>query len=159
MKYAPAIAFAATCIFATTTPANGSDHHSHAQKIVDQHVAGWNSHDASAIASQFAEDADHVASNGTRTVGRDKIEANYKRFLGSERYGKSAHETKDVHTREVGDGVLLVDVETTVSGIVDDAGKAMPDRDGVYTLLLVKKDSDWQIAALRSMVPRSTTAK
>ena len=110
-------------------------------------MAGWNLGSGEAFAAPFAEDADFVAFDGERFLGRAEIarfhEAEFKTHLKGTRL---VGEVTDV--RFFGDDTVVMHV----SGGTVLRGKAEParERNSVQTLVAVKRNGVWQLVAFQN---------
>lgn len=116
----------------------------------------WNRHDANAMASFYALDADHVEPDLRMVRGRDQIEelfaAEHKTVF---RDSKATLSIDSVWF--VTENVALVDGAYEVVGVKGPDGKELPPGKGHLTGLLLRERDRWWVVASRSMQPRPPT--
>lgn len=110
-------------------------------------MAGWNAGSGEGFAAPFAEDGEQVAFDGTRFRGRDEIASSHQqlfdRFLkGSRLVGR----VTDVKFLTPGVAVAHAIGGTVMPGETD----IDPERNSVQTLVAVKLDGEWRIAAFHN---------
>ena len=113
--------------------------------LVDDLLAAWGRGDGHAYGALFTDDADYVAFDGSRTVGREAIASSHQRLFDTWLKG----------TRLVGqvEGVrfLAPDVALVLAtGATLMPGKNRPVRPSIQTLVAVKRDGDWRFAAFHN---------
>jgi uncharacterized protein (TIGR02246 family) len=108
---------------------------------------GWNQGSGTAFAAVFTNDGDLVAFDGTHLKGREQI-ASFQQQL-FDKYLKG--------TRLVGEvrDVRFLDPETAVMHAVGNTimrGKQKPSRQraSIQTLVAVRRDSEWRVAAFQN---------
>src|ERR1700677_5095857 len=116
----------------------------------------WNRGDAAGYASQFTDDADFVAWNGTYGRGRRAIEDGHQRLfegpLGGSRMvlvdDDGAESAPPESLRVVRPDVAIM----VISGVVTLAGQSAtgPDHESVQTFVLIKNGSSWRVAAFHN---------
>lgn len=108
---------------------------------------GWNRGSAAAFAAPFTGDADFVAFDGTRFHGRDEIVRFHEPLFRTHLRGTRL--TGDVtDIRFVGADVAVVHAR----GGTIPRGKRQPapERDSIQTLVAVRRDGRWQLAAFQN---------
>jgi uncharacterized protein (TIGR02246 family) len=119
------------------------------ERIRDAFVDAWNRHDITSLTSLFADDAQFVNVLGMWWKGRDEIQ----RRLGGN------HETIFRHSRLSPTGqdvyylrpdVAIVHSTWMLTGQVDRDGKAVPDQEGIITLVVARGPEHWQINAFQN---------
>lgn len=117
------------------------------QSLLWQMIDGWNRGSGDAFATPFAEDADFVGFDGTYFKGREEI-ASFHQML---------FERILVGTRLIGKvrGVRFLTPEVALLHAV--GGTLMqghsdldPERNSVQTLVAVKRDGSWKLAAFQN---------
>jgi uncharacterized protein (TIGR02246 family) len=133
-----------------TQPAASADEQA-VRDVANRYVEAWNKGDVKTVAALFAADADTVNAMGRMSKGQAEIEKN----LGEEMAGMMKGSTLSVTTesvRSLTPDVALGNGTYEFAGVKGPDGKDMPLK-GMYTTVLTKKDGQWQIAALRAMMP------
>ncbi|HKH77141.1 MAG TPA: SgcJ/EcaC family oxidoreductase [Rubrobacteraceae bacterium] len=133
----------------------------HDEKTIDNRVAeeqavrdlyrelmdGWNRGDGEAFAAVFAEDGDLVAFDGTHFEGRAEI-ASFHQVL-FDRWMKGTRligRVKDV--RFLSPDVALM--HAVGSTIMRGKSESSPERDSIQTLVAVRHDGEWRLAAFQN---------
>ena len=129
-------------------PADDKDVRSIGAQIQD----AWNKADAKMLADLWLTDGDYVSSTGRTAHGRAQVQ---KAF--AEQWATIYKGTKIAHTftsvNFVRRDVAIADGAFEITGMRDAAGKILPARSGLSTIVAVKKGDRWYVAALRGMVP------
>ena len=129
-------------------PADEKDVRSIGAQIQD----AWNKADAKMLADLWLTDGDYVSSTGRAAHGRAEVQ---KAF--AEQWATLYKGTKIAHTftsvNFVRRDVAIADGAFEITGMRDSAGKILPTRSGLSTIVAVKKGDRWYVAALRGMVP------
>jgi uncharacterized protein (TIGR02246 family) len=113
------------------------------QELMD----GWNRGSGDAFAAAFTEDGDLVAFDGTHFEGREEIapfhqELFEKWMKGTRLVGK----VKDV--RFLSSDVALM--HAVGSTVMRDKSEPSPERDSIQTLVAVRRDGEWRLAAFQN---------
>ena len=133
----------------------------HDEKTIDNRVAkeeavrdlyrelmdGWNRGDGEAFAAVFAEDGDLVAFDGTHFEGRAEIASFHQELL--DRWMKGTRligRVKDV--RFLSPDVALM--HAVGSTIMRGKSESSPERDSIQTLVAVRHDGEWRLAAFQN---------
>ena len=114
---------------------------------VEAYERAWNTHDATAVAAFYSQDADMVMGNGPRIIGRAAIQDwwdKYFRAIDDQRTGTFTIES----LRVIAEGVALVNVNTRTGGR-EGEGDELPTRLARGTWIVVQRDGQWLISALR----------
>ena len=112
----------------------------------------WNKADPKMLADLFLTDGDYISSTGRTARGRAEVEKAFaQQWAGI--YRKTKIAVQVTNTRFVRRDVAVVDGTFEVSGMKDPAGKSLPARSGLSTIVAVKKGERWYIDALRGMIP------
>lgn len=115
--------------------------------LLRQLLDGWNQGSGDAFAAPFAEDADFVGFDGTYFKGRQEIASFHKMLferilVGTRLIGKVR--SVRLLTPEV---ALMCAVGGTVMQGQSDLD---PDRNSVQTLVAIKREGDWKLAAFQN---------
>jgi uncharacterized protein (TIGR02246 family) len=108
---------------------------------------GWNRGSGDAFASAFTDDGDLVAFDGTHFEGREEIAPFHQELF--ERWMKGTRlvgEVKDV--RFLSDEVALM--HAVGSTVMRDKSEPAPERDSIQTLVAVRQDDKWRLAAFQN---------
>jgi uncharacterized protein (TIGR02246 family) len=119
------------------------------QARVDAYQRAWNTHQASAVAAFFTQDADLILGNEPRIVGREAIQnwwEGYFEKVAATRRGAFAIETLQMLTSDV----AILNINSTTSGH-DSTGQELPTRLARGTWVMVRRFGDWWISALRGL--------
>ena len=113
--------------------------------LVDKLLAAWGRGDGRAYGDLFTDDADYVAFDGSRTVGRAAIAASHQALFDTWLKG----------TRLVGqvEGVRFLAPDVALvhaTGATLMPGKDRPVRPSIQTLVAVRRDGDWRFAAFHN---------
>ena len=112
----------------------------------------WNKADAKMLADLWLTDGDYISSTGRTARGRAEVaKAFAEQWAGIYKGTKIAHTFTSVHF--VRRDVAIADGAFEISGMKDSAGKRLPSRSGLSTIVAAKKGDRWYVAALRGMVP------
>lgn len=115
----------------------------------------WNRGDAAGYASQFTDDADFVAWNGTYGRGRRAIEDGHRRLFDGPLAGSrmalvddGAESAPPRTLRFVRPDVAIM----VISGVVTLAGQGAtgPDHESVQTFVLIKNGYRWLVTAFQN---------
>lgn len=116
---------------------------------VDAYQRAWNTHQGSAVAAFFTQNADMIVGNSPRMVGREAIQnwwAGYFAKIAVTRRGTFAIETLQMLATDV----AILNINSTTSGR-DSTGQEMPTRLARGTWVMVQRSGDWWISALRGL--------
>jgi uncharacterized protein (TIGR02246 family) len=133
----------------------------HDEKMIENRVAeeeavrdlyrelmnGWNRGDGEAFAAVFAEDGDLVAFDGTHFEGRAEIAPFHQELF--DRWMKGTRligRVKDV--RFLSPDVALM--HAVGSTIMRGKSEPSPERDSIQTLVAVRRDGEWRLAAFHN---------
>jgi len=147
----PALAVFVVSVPAAAQSANTADDKD-IRSIGAQIQDAWNKADAKMLADLWLTDGDYVSSTGRAAHGRTEVQ---KAF--AEQWATIYKGTKIAHTfttvNFVRRDVAIADGSFEITGMRDSAGKILPARSGLSTIVAVKKGDRWYVAALRGMVP------
>jgi len=147
MAMAAAIASLLAC--SAPAPRTTQDLADNIRAWVDAYEESWNTHEASAVATFFAEEADFIVGNGPRLVGRDAVEEWWRRYfagIDDAREGTFAIASLRAITPEV----VVVNINSTTAGH-GPSGADLPTRLARGTWVVALEDGQWQIAAFRAL--------
>jgi len=117
--------------------------------FIEAYQRTWNTHDASALAAFFTEDADMVAGNVPASRGRQAIRDYWQDYFAMQEPGRQL--TLDVvPVRFIAPDVAVVTVTTTTGG-QDAEGRELHARRFRGAWLLQRQGGDWLIAGLRGL--------
>jgi uncharacterized protein (TIGR02246 family) len=112
-------------------------------------VDDWNRHDMTRFAQLFAEDADFVNVIGLWWHGRSEIQKQHE-ALHATRMRQSRLVAMETAVRLLGDDVAVVHVRWRLTGDTGIDGVTLPMRQGVMSLVIVRKGSKWQIESAQN---------
>jgi len=119
------------------------------EAIVDGFEAAWNRHDAKALASLFAEQADFVNVIGLHWKGREEIERAHAEIHATRM--KNSHLT--VLSRSVRPlrlDVVLVHATWELQGDTGIEGRPLPPRKGVLSFVVARQAGRWLAEAAQN---------
>lgn len=109
-------------------------------------LEGWNQGSGEAFAAPFAEDADFIAFDGTRSKGRREIAALHQDLF--DRWLKGTRLVGNAEVRFLGlDAALLIGRGGT---IMRGKSRPAPERDSIQTLVAVRQDGEWRLASFQN---------
>lgn len=109
----------------------------------------WNTHEASAVAAFFSEDADFIVGNGPRIVGRDAVEEWWRSYfsgIDDARKGTFAIASLRAITPEV----VVININSSTAGH-GHSGEELPTRLARGTWVVAQQNGEWQISAFRGL--------
>jgi uncharacterized protein (TIGR02246 family) len=137
------------------TPGGASDEKD-VRSIGTQVQEAWNKADAKMLADLWLTDGDYVSSTGRAAHGRAEVQKAFaEQWATIYKRTKIAHAFTSVNF--VRRDVAIADGSFEITGMKDSAGKLLPARTGLSTIVAVKKGDRWYVAALRGMVPSVPT--
>jgi uncharacterized protein (TIGR02246 family) len=113
------------------------------EKLMD----GWNRGSGEAFAAAFTEDGDLVAFDGTHFEGREEIAPFHQELF--DRWMKGSRlvgQVKDV--RFLSPDVALI--HAVGSTVMRGKSEPSPERDSIQTLVAVRRDDGWRLAAFQN---------
>ena len=122
------------------------------EALIDGFEAAWNAGDGASVATFYTADADSSGPDGEMYSGREEIAKRYA-ILFETIYAGTTISIDTTSTRELEEGVALVNGSFEVSGITGAEGEEMPAQKGLYTNILVQEGDQWLITSLRSWIP------
>ncbi|HZQ49443.1 MAG TPA: SgcJ/EcaC family oxidoreductase [Candidatus Dormibacteraeota bacterium] len=109
-------------------------------------IAGWNAHDAAAMAEPLAADALVIGFDGSQMLGRQEFETELSRIFVDHRTASYVVKVRSVNPLGT-DAALL----HAVVGMVPPGGaEIMPDRNAVQTVIAARERGVWQIALFQT---------
>jgi uncharacterized protein (TIGR02246 family) len=108
----------------------------------------WNAHDMNALARLFSEDADFVNVGARHWQGRAEIESQHAARAGQ--FVDSIWSTGQTRVQFLTPDIALAHVTWAMKGDRNPDGTSREPREGVFTWLVVKKDSEWLIRAAQN---------
>lgn len=122
------------------------------ERIISKFLEAWNKHDASLMASIWADDGDLINPMGKLARGREEV----LRLFTDEQRGAMKSTTCGMTLESVrwaADNVVVVDADCSISGMRDPGGKDLPIFKPHVVLVLHKIDNDqWQVLSARPYV-------
>ena len=113
------------------------------QELMD----GWNRGSGDAFAAAFTEDGDLVAFDGTHFEGREEIAPFHQELF--ERCMKGTRLVGEVKgVRFLSDDVALI--HAVGSTVMRGKSEPSPERDSIQTLVAVRQDDKWRLAAFQN---------
>ncbi|MEJ2502985.1 MAG: nuclear transport factor 2 family protein [Gemmatimonadota bacterium] len=115
--------------------------------FVETYRTTWDTHDATALAALFEDDADLVMYDLPVVTGRRAIEASWRRYFDVQEEERRLS-LEVTGPRLLAPDAAILDVRTTTSGPGPDAG-GEPARHARGTWVLHRGSAGWRIAAMR----------
>ena len=115
--------------------------------LFDDLLDDWGKGDGEAYGSRFTENADYVAFDGTRTVGRAEISASHQQLF--DKYLKGTRLTGRVLSIKFPNPDVAL-VHATGGTIMRGKTKPSPERDSIQTLVAVREGNGWRFAAFHN---------
>jgi uncharacterized protein (TIGR02246 family) len=109
-------------------------------------LEGWNRGSGEAFAAPFAEDADFIAFDGSRSRGRRQIAASHQDLF--DRWLKGTRLVGSVEVRFLTPDVALVIGRGGT--IMRGKSQPAPERDSIQTLVAVRQGGQWRFAAFQN---------
>lgn len=117
------------------------------QGLFDALLDDWGRGDGDAYGSRFAEDADYVAFDGTRTTGRVDIAASHQQLF--DKYLEGTRLTGRIESiRFLGPDTALV--HAAGGTVMRGKSSPAPERDSIQTLVAVRHGDEWRFAAFHN---------
>ena len=135
-----------------TSQSSSSSDEKDIRSIGSQIQEAWNRKDAKMLADLWLTDGDYISSTGRTATGRAEVERAFAaQWAGLYKGTRLAHTLTLV--RFLRKDVAIADGAFEISGMKDAAGKPLPTRSGLTTVVAARKGDRWYVAALRGMVP------
>ena len=110
-------------------------------------LGGWNEGSGAAFAAPFAEDGCLVAFDGTRFEGREEISSFHQELF--DRWMKGTRLVGEVgDVRFLGPDVAVM--HAVGSTVMRGKSEPSPERDSIQTLVAVRRDDGWRVAAFQN---------
>jgi uncharacterized protein (TIGR02246 family) len=106
----------------------------------------WNAHDASRIAALLRADVDFTNIFGTHLSGRAAVEA-FHRDLFAGVFRESRFESQVTRVRQIRPDIAAVVMRWRVTV----AAGATPNRDGLFSLIVMADNHEWSVAVMDVM--------
>jgi uncharacterized protein (TIGR02246 family) len=104
-------------------------------------LAGWNAQDASAFAAPFADDGEVIGFDGSRVVGRGRIEAEMAGIFADHATGSYVGIVRSV--AQLGSDVAIMHA---VSGLVPAGADAIkPELNAIQSLVAQRQADGWRV--------------
>jgi uncharacterized protein (TIGR02246 family) len=114
--------------------------------LYERLIAGWNDHDAEAMAAAVAADGLVIGFDGSQMLGRDEVAAQLGQIFAD--HETAAYVTKVRSTTALGPGAAMLHA---VAGMVPPGGsEIMPDRNAIQTVVGSERDGDWSVALFQT---------
>jgi uncharacterized protein (TIGR02246 family) len=127
-------------------PATSAADEAAVRAIIEQGVVAWTRGDGDAYAAAFIEDADYVTFGGMHLKGQRAIASVHQQLFDTVlKRTRLQGQIKSV--RFVSPDVVLA--HTTHAILFPGQSEVAPDRKSIQTLVLVKRDGKWRVAALQ----------
>jgi uncharacterized protein (TIGR02246 family) len=107
----------------------------------------WGRGDGGAYGSRFTEDADYVAFDGTRTIGRREISASHQELF--DKFLKGTRLTGRILSIKFPSPDVAL-VHATGGTIMRGKTKSSPERASIQTLVAVREGDEWRFAAFHN---------
>src|SRR6478609_5392079 len=115
------------------------------QRIIDNHLEGWEKGDARLATQDYAEDADWTNAFGVHCKGRAEIEEFFTRRFTQAHVMGVRTEVKEMSIRFVRDDVAIVRLQTERKGQLTPSGESLGIRHTTAVRVLVNGPQGWQI--------------
>src|SRR5690625_6317456 len=120
------------------------------ENVITKWQEGWNAADADALADLFADDAEFVNVVGLWWHDKTNIRAAHA-FGFAKIFPESVIKMGSPRVRLVGTDAALVQSKWDLTGQVSPTGEPAPDRQGIFTFVLEKRDDGWiTVSALKT---------
>jgi uncharacterized protein (TIGR02246 family) len=138
--------------FATAAPAEDIANEKLIRSLYENFESAWNTHEGDRMADMWAIDGDHVEPDGHVAKGREEVRDLFTK-QHTAIFGETTLDLTIDSVWFITRAVALIDGQYSISGIVGPEGKAIPQRRGRLTSILILEKNRWLIAASRLMVP------
>lgn len=125
--------------------------------LADRYASAWNEGDAAAVAELYALDGDLVGVEGRVHEGRAEVLDRMSEDFDGIFQGTEITITTD-SVRLIEPEIALVDGTFTITGMTGPDGEAMDPLEGRYSNIVVEHGGEWQLEAVRPMVPQPVAA-
>jgi uncharacterized protein (TIGR02246 family) len=121
--------------------------------------AGWNRHDAPAVAGLFAESGDFGRQDGSIAVGREAIQNVLLHDFATSATKESTLTLRLSSMRLLRPDVAVADWEVIARGLRAPDGTAAPPQQQRMTMVMTREPSGWVLASARPGRLRAATAE
>jgi len=138
----------------TTTTTDEAADRAGVLELNDRLRAAWNAHDAEAFGEPWEDDADHVNTMGDVQSGKAQIVGG-ARFIFSSMMAATESQVVVRDLRLLGDGVALLDLDQTLTGVADGPAGPLPGAvDGILRsrikIVARKHPTGWKVASFQN---------
>jgi uncharacterized protein (TIGR02246 family) len=130
----------------TTTGARNPDEAA-IKELFDSLLDDWGRGEGEAYGSRFTEDADYVAFDGTRTIGRQQIAASHQQLF--DKFLKGTRLTGRILSVKFPSPDVSI-VHATGGTVMRGKTEPSPERDSIQTLVAVREGALWRFAAFHN---------
>jgi len=123
--------------------------------LVSGFMQAWSASDPKRLSRLFAQDADLVTPDCTRSTGRENIEAFYDAVF-AHGYRGSIGRGEVVSERALSPDISLIDAQWSISGARTPGGAPRGDETGIMAAVIGRTEEGWRILALRENGGAST---
>ena len=114
--------------------------------LYDRLIAGWNAHDAEAMAAPFAEDGVIIGFDGSVSSGKQSISAEMAGIFADHETGRYAVKVNSV--RGLGSEAVILQA---IAGLVPPGDTAINPRTNSHqTVVAEEQDGEWRIALFQN---------
>jgi uncharacterized protein (TIGR02246 family) len=114
--------------------------------LYDKLVAGWNDHDADAMAEPFADDGVVIGFDGSVSSGRQTIASEMSNIFADHKTGRYAVKVHSV--RSLGTQAMIL---RAIAGLVPPGRTAInPDTNSHQTVVAEEQQGEWKIALFQN---------
>jgi uncharacterized protein (TIGR02246 family) len=115
-------------------------------------AAAWNRNDPERMASFWADDGDHFATDGRVARGREEVRSLFADQLSTIFEGSKLTLTVE-SIQFIRPDVVIVNGDYEIVGAHLPDGTSLPPIRGLHTDVWIERDAKWQLIASRPMVP------
>jgi uncharacterized protein (TIGR02246 family) len=153
MKRFPLAIALAVALAGIPVSARAADSNEAAIKELNQDfVTAWNAHDPKKMAAAWAEDVDLINPFGVKCGNRAEVE----KLFEKEQSGvmkASTYKIDSFTLRRACDDVMVGDWESTVTGMIDPDGNALPPFHHHVTAVYQNRGGHWTVTLVRAFQP------
>ncbi len=118
------------------------------RRLFQNLITSWNKGDGQAYASQFTEDCDYIAFDGSHFKGRKANAETHQKLFDTFLKGSTLEQQRITDLRFLTPEVALLHMVGTVK--LKWQKKPAPGRLSIQTLVTVKQNGDWKFAAFHN---------
>jgi uncharacterized protein (TIGR02246 family) len=116
------------------------------QALYDKLIAGWNDHDAEAMAGPFADDGVVIGFDGSVSSGKQTIETEMARIFADHETGRYAVKVNSV--RALGSAAMIL---RAIAGLVPPGQAAInPETNSHQTVVAEEQQGQWRIVLFQN---------